>query len=69
MLHDYGATLSKLIFQGPCVGGSSQVSMLVRTGYTFSAYFSYKFSTLIMQSIPPSSNIKANVIYSVHVVS
>ena len=34
------------------------MSMLVRTGYTFSAYFSYKFSTLIMQSNPPAKILK-----------
>ena len=37
--------------------------MLVRTAYTFSAYFSYEFSTLMKRSKTPSSNINANIIY------
>ena len=43
--------------------------MVVRKEYTLSAYFSYEFTTLVMQGNPPTSNIKANVIYYVHVVS
>ena len=45
------------------------MSMLVRKGYTLSAYSSYEFTTLVMQGNPPTSNIKAIVIYYVHVVS